>query len=81
MAMLAMHGLGAERAQLEAYATRYKLRLDAPVQHATEPPDSYATAIGDLSSYGPLLAYFDREIAALPIWGLRATLKRFLPLH
>ncbi|MYF31261.1 MAG: questin oxidase family protein [Gammaproteobacteria bacterium] len=76
MAMLAMHALGARRTQLEAYADSYKVRLDAPVQHATEAPNTYAEAIGDLSSYGALLGYFDREIATQ---GLRATLNRFLP--
>ena len=76
MAMLAMHALDARRTQLEAYADSYKGRLDAPVRHATEPPHTYAEAIGDLSSYGALLAYFDREVATQ---GLRATLSRFLP--
>lgn len=76
MAMLAMHALDARRTQLEAYADSYQGRLDAPVQHAAEPPHTYAEAVGDLSSYGALLAYFDREIAAE---GLRATLSRFLP--
>ncbi|MDE0177289.1 MAG: questin oxidase family protein [Gammaproteobacteria bacterium] len=76
MAMLAMHALGDRRPQLEAYADSYRARLDAPVQHATEPPDTYAEAIGDLSSYGALLSYFDREIAGQ---GVRGTLCRFLP--
>ena len=76
MAMLAMHALGSERAQLESYANRYKDRLDPAVQHAAELSSTFAEAIGELSAYGSLLAYFDREIAAR---GVSATLTTFLP--
>lgn len=76
MALLAMHGLGVGRAQLVAYATDYVNYLDPPVDHATDPPDSIMEAIGDLSSYGALLAYFDREIAS---GGVVGTLTTYLP--
>lgn len=77
MAMLAMYALGAERAQLEAYADDYIGRLDPPVRHTDELPATFAEAIGDLSAYGPLVAYFDREIAAR---GVRTTLVTYFPV-
>ena len=63
MALLAMKALGAERCSLAAYAANYEDRLDPPVRHGQEPPESLAEALGQQAAYGALLVYFDREIA------------------
>lgn len=76
MALLAMHALGGKRPPLESYAATYETRLDPPVQHGTELPATYATKLGDLTAYGALLGYFDREIAR---HGVDATLASCLP--
>ena len=76
MAMLAMGALGAKRVDLEAYATHYNDRLDPPVEHTNESVGTIAASIGDLSAYGSLLGYFDREIAT---HGIRPTLAAYLP--
>lgn len=76
MAMLAMWALGARRADLEAYAADYKDRLDPPVEHTNESARTFAESMGDLSAYGFMLRYFDRQIAT---HGIRATLATHLP--
>ena len=76
MALLAMWANGAGQDALESYATRYRQRLDPPVQHFRHPPTQIARAVGDVGAYGSLLAYFDREVARV---GTRATLENWLP--
>lgn len=76
MALLAMWANGAGQDALASYATRYRQRLDPPVQHVRRPPTQIAGAVGDVGAYGSLLAYFDREVARA---GTRATLENWLP--
>ena len=76
MALLAMKALGAEQCSLAAYAANYEDRLDPPVRHAQEPPESLAEALGQHAAYGALLVYFDREIAR---HGVAKALATYLP--
>ena len=76
MALLAMKALGAARRSLDVYAANYEDRLDPPVRHTREPPDSLAEALGQPAAYGALLTYFDREIAR---HGVAKTLATCLP--
>lgn len=76
MALLAMHGLGAPRSEIEARHARYAQRLDPPGPVLAPAPADPAAAIGDLDSYGALIAFFDAEIDGR---GVDGALARHLP--
>ena len=76
MTLLALHASCAMRAEVGRYAARYLERLDPPVRHARRAPAEFARAVGDPDAYGPLVAFFDEEIARR---GTRGTLEAWLP--
>lgn len=72
MMALALHGLGAGRAVIEARREAYAKRLDAPVSPRPSAPESTAPALGNRAAYASWLGFFDAEIAALGIAGALA---------
>ena len=72
MMALAFHGLGADRAVIEARRDAYAERLDPPISLRPSARESIAPALGNRAAYASLLAFFDAEIAALGIAGALA---------
>ena len=77
MAYLAMHGLGIEFEDIDAFAAAYRARLvSTPPPIESVSASTWRDHIGRRRSYAALLAFFDGEIASS---GWETTVAQYLP--
>jgi len=77
MAVLALDGLGADSAELEAFASAYERNLEPlPARVDSIDGETWKTHLGELSRYPDLLARFDAEVAQS---GTIATVEKVVP--
>lgn len=76
MMLLAMHGLGIDRATIESRHSRYLGRLDLASLHSQICIDRFEDGIGKRAAYRALIDFLDESIACR---GVGATLAEYLP--
>lgn len=76
MMLLAMHGLGSDRATVEARHERYVRRLDRTQDHSPQNIKRFEEGIGKRAAYRALIAHLDESIARR---GVDETLAQYLP--